>query len=225
MSHRLRLFLCLSSLVVLLSVAGAAFWYQDWRYALPTSRPRQLTQIALGTRPNLPPAIAAHLTNSAMPDATRPILLHFFNPGCPCSRFNLDHVRDLQACYDKRVYFLAVIQGGDPTRLVSEFRALNLDMPFVTDIKGAIAGACGVYSTPQAVLLDRNGKLYYRGNYNTSRYCTSPATEYARIALASLLMGKPPPAFSSQATVAYGCPLPSNRETSSSKTIFDKTAF
>lgn len=29
-----------------------------------------------------------------------------------------------------------------------------------------IAISCGVYSTPQAVIIDGNGQLFFRGNYN-----------------------------------------------------------
>src|SRR5262249_46492721 len=41
----------------------------------------------------------------------------------------------------------------------------------------------GVYSTPQAVLLDAKSHIVFRGNYNVSRYCTDPRTEFVRIAL------------------------------------------
>ena len=46
----------------------------------------------------------------------------------------------------------------------------GLDIPVLFD--SSLAKACGVYSTPQAVLIDNNQNLYYRGNYNRSRYCT-----------------------------------------------------
>ena len=71
----------------------------------------------------------------------------------------------------------------------------------------SIAVLCGVYSTPQAVLLDTNHKLYYRGNYNKSRYCTDKNSDYARMAIDSLLHHHEP-VNNEYALKAYGCQLP-----------------
>ena len=73
-----------------------------------------------------------------------------------------------------------------------------------------IANAAGVYATPQAVLVNARRELVYRGNYNTSRYCSNPETEYVRIALESLV-GRSAPANLPESP-AYGCELPSNVE-------------
>lgn len=43
--------------------------------------------------------------------------------------------------------------------------------------------ALGVYGTPQAVIPDGEGRLYYRGNYNRSRFCPQEWTEYVRLTL------------------------------------------
>jgi hypothetical protein len=72
----------------------------------------------------------------------------------------------------------------------------------------SIAAACGIYSTPQAVLLDEHLRLYYRGNYNASRYCTDENTSYAKIALAALLNNSSGIIFNPLALRAYGCSLP-----------------
>lgn len=187
----------------LLGGAGAAFWYQDWQYSLPTPRPSGLRQPAIGTIPR-------QLAALTLAQHGHPLFLHFYNPGCPCSRFNLDQIRALTAKYGSRVQFVAVVQGDSPWNKPMDPHSLGLPMKTVIDQGGAIAHACGVYSTPQGVLLDVKGQLYYRGNYNSSRYCTESATQYARIALDSLLAGNPPPKLPASATVSYGCPLPSN---------------
>ena len=169
----------------------ACFWHQDWRYSLPTPRPPDLVQPEPGGR--LP-----------LDDFTggRPVLLHFVNPDCPCSRFNLGHVRELVRRYRDRVRFVAVLEGGRPGE------PLALDAEVMADPGGRLARACGVYATPQAVVLDAAGRLYFRGNYNVSRYCVDPRTEFARLAVEALLAGEPPPAFPPGATTAYGCPIP-----------------
>ena len=179
-----------------------AFWVQDLKYSLPTPKPASLAAVAVGSQPDLP----------AMPGLAggRPLVLHFFNPGCPCSRFNLDHVRALVREQGTRVHFVAVLQGDDEGELRRQFASLGLGIPCVPDAHGAVAAACGVYSTPQAVILDGKGRLYFRGNYNLSRYCQAPGTEFARIALESFLSGKSVPVFPDAALVAYGCELPAN---------------
>lgn len=140
-------------------------------------------------------------------DANRPTFLHFFNPACPCSRFNLDHLRSLIQSHQAQVRFIAVLQGDQPN-LREAFGKLGLNMESVIDLNGAIARAAGVYATPQAVLINRQGQLYYRGNYNSSRYCTTKETEFARIAIESLRDGKPHQPIPLEARTAYGCPLP-----------------
>ena len=80
-------------------------------------------------------------------------------------------------------------------------------MPHIVDRGAAIARCLGVYSTPQAVLLDRDGRLVYRGNYNTSRYCTEPTTQFVRLALESLQQHRAL-ASEPEAGIAYGCALP-----------------
>ena len=187
---------------LLLTGVAAAFWYQDWRYSLPAERPDGLQQIAFGTRVDLGRWIPPQ-------DGTRPVLLHFFNPDCPCSKFSVDHVRQLVTAFGDKVEFVAVLQGeGTAQTLLRAFQKTGLEMRPVVDQDKEIASAMGVYSTPQAVLVAGDGRLYYRGNYNALRYCTDPKSEFARIALESLLAGAKLPAFATSATTAYGCPLP-----------------
>ena len=199
---RIRSLIVLLSTCLILGLIVTVFWYQDWQYSLPTIRPIDLKQIALG---GVVPLAKAGLTVNTH----EPVFLHFFNPDCPCSRFNVDHIRSLTRKHHRQVHFVAVLQGeGDKQRLTKEFEDIGLGIESVVDDTGEIAKAVGVYATPQAVLLDSNGRLYFRGNYNLSRYCTSTETEYARIALESLLNGKPANALGRDVITAYGCPFP-----------------
>lgn len=178
-----------------------AFWYQDWQYSLPTPRPAGYDAVGIGTVVTLPAALRTPGTAAALPR-----LLHFFNPACPCSRFNVDHLRALIGAYGDRVRFAAVLQGDTPDVLERAYDTLGLDIPYVVD-DGRLAEATGVYSTPQAVVLDRDGRLFFRGNYNATRYCRDRDTEFARRALEAMLAGQPAPRFGDAATLAYGCPL------------------
>ena len=82
----------------------------------------------------------------------------------------------------------------------------DLTIPVLFDT--SIATLCGVYSTPQAVLINQDKTLYYRGNYNKSRYCTDKKSNYAQMAIDSLLGQKQNPIFNQNALIAYGCTLP-----------------
>lgn len=181
-----------------LAAIAWVFWDQDVRYSLPTPAPAGLKQPPCGTTLVLPTAFMLP------PEAAgRPLLLHFYNPDCPCSRFNRDHVAGLHKRHGERVTFVAVLERDDAHRDADS----GLDLPHFVDDKGELAAALGVYSTPQAVLLDHERRLVFRGNYNTSRYCSDPGTEYVRLAIEALLEGRTydPP---TQATTSYGCELP-----------------
>jgi hypothetical protein len=200
-----RIVLTMSTTAALLGFIGAIFWWQDLQYSLPTPRPDFLRQKPIGTLIDLPSAIRERTT-----EARKPLLLHFFNPNCPCSRFNLDHVRALVKKYRGSVSFVAVLQGDAGERLLPAFNNLKLGIPAIEDAAAKIAGELGVYATPQAVIVDHAGQLFYRGNYNTNRYCTNRQTEFARLALDAALAGEEPPDTPTAASVAYGCPLPAN---------------
>jgi hypothetical protein len=190
----------------LLGFVGYTFWEQDWKWGLPTPRPANLTQPAIGSRLALPTRIA----NVGTRTPQRPLFIHFFNPDCPCSRFNQDHVRTLIRENRETATFLAVIEPEDGparTESVAEVER-DLGIPAVLDADGSLARAAGVYSSPQAVILAPDGALYYRGNYNLARYCTDERTEFARIALEHVLAGDPAYDAPAPARIAYGCPLP-----------------
>lgn len=199
--------LLLSGEAALAALVAATFWYQDWQYSLPTPRPAALVQPALGETIELPEL------GSSFPDTRyeqRPTLLHFFNPSCPCSRFNLQHLRELIRQFQGQVKVIAVLQATDEASALAEFQQLAISCRAVVDKQGELAHRFGVYSTPQAVILDVSDKLYYRGNYNRSRYCTEPESEFVRLALVACLAKEPLPVFSADAAIAQGCALPAD---------------
>ena len=108
--------------------------------------------------------------------------------------------------YGGQVKFVIVVMNNKYYTAKAIQEKFDLDVPVLFDAE--IATSCGVYSTPQAVLLDREHKLYYRGNYNSSRYCTDEKTSYAKIAIAGLLHDHARLIFSQLALRAYGCRLP-----------------
>jgi len=189
----LILWLCL-----LLSGVLTLFWYNDWVYQLPTPIPENYKSIPIGQ--------VISLNEYCETDAAKPIFMHFFNPDCPCSRFNMKHFQSLVRQYGQQVNFVVVVMSKRPftARAIQDKFDVNIPVLFDT----TLASLCGVYSTPQAVLLNTEQQLYYRGNYNINRYCTDEKTSYAKIALNGMLRKDSGVLFDPVSLKPYGCSLP-----------------
>ncbi|HXL55244.1 MAG TPA: redoxin domain-containing protein [Chitinophagaceae bacterium] len=185
-------------LTLLLGGILALFWHNEWVYNLPTPVPENYSVVNPGEYID----VAAKLRSNS----SKPLFLHFFNPDCPCSRFNIPHFKSLVKQYGSETNFAIVIMSNKKYTAKEIQEKFDLNIPVLFDT--AIAASCGVYSTPQAVIIDANHKLYYRGNYNRSRYCTDKKSNYAQMALDSLLENKTSITFNQFALKAYGCQLP-----------------
>ena len=184
-------------IVSIFSAIAGIFWHSEYVYSLPTPVPANYHQVVPGDLVDLKGKIAI---------GEKPIFLHFFNPSCPCSRFNVPHFKSLVKKYSDSIAFAIVVMSDKKKITAEDIRdKFDVDVPVYFD--QTIAKTCGVYSTPQAVILDK-GKLYYRGNYNKNRYCTDKNSNYAEMAINSLLNESNHPSFSQYALVSYGCSLP-----------------
>lgn len=184
-------------LIVIFSSIVMLFWYNEWVYSLPTPVPKNYAAVNPGKAINLPPEL--RWKNN------KPVLLHFFNPTCPCSKFNIPHFRSLVKEFGDKVNFAIVVMSDKHYDAKEINEKFNLDLPVLFDT--SLATLCGVYSTPQAVIIDNKKKLHYRGNYNKSRYCTEKESNYAHLALEALLNTNNT-AFVQPRLKAYGCTLP-----------------
>lgn len=186
-------------LVTLFCSVIVIFWYQEAQYLLPAPVPATYRVV-------LPSEIILFDSTLISQKHERPKLLHFFSPNCPCSRFNLPHFKSLTETYGTQVDFYVVIEHEDQIEAAKQ--KIDSDVVIVVDKHQELAKACGVYSTPQAALIQADNKLYFRGNFNRSRYCTDPGSNFVQMALDSLLQHKSPPFFSELATQSYGCVIP-----------------
>lgn len=176
--------------LAMLCVIGAAFFVQDYRYSVPTPKPAGFHAVNLHRIVTLPG------------NDRRVTLLCFASPDCGCSRFNQDHLWDLAHRFGKQVRIVEVIEASN---------AGGMDSPDDTifDPDAKLAKECGVYSTPQAVVLDRDRRIAYSGNFNSARFCSDPGTQFARLALEALVAGRPVPPMPESATTPYGCEIQS----------------
>ncbi len=186
---------------ILACIAGGictVFWCTEYKYSLPTPVPKGYREIKQGTFIDKAPRLIV--------DKSKPVFLHFFNPDCPCSRFNITHFKELVKQYGSQIDFKVVVMNKNKSYTEKDVRDMfSINVPVLFDT--TLASACGVYSTPQAALVNKDGKLYYRGNYNKARYCTDKNSNYAQMAIDSLLNNKRYPSFDQFALRSYGCEL------------------
>jgi len=181
----------ISGIVVIITI----FWRQEIKYAIPTAIPHDYISVLPGQTINLPEPL----------EQGAAYFIHFYNPDCPCSRFNSKHIQSLINDHSDSIKFVIVIP--DAAALMRAKSELGNDLVFVEDVGHDIAKACGVYSTPQAVIVASDGKLFYRGNYNRARYCTTRASNFAEFSLIAFINNQPPQLFGLEATQSYGCAL------------------
>ncbi len=94
------------------------------------------------------------------------VVLVFLGTQCPLAKFYATRVSELEAQYkDAGVAFIAVDPNvQDSLEMMASFaRRHNLEMPFLKDPAQQLTDAVGVTRTPEAVLLDAQRKIVYRG--------------------------------------------------------------
>jgi len=192
-------------LVGVLAAIIRIFWYQEMQYLLPTPVPEDYRVV-------LPNEVIEYDSILIPRQYSKPRLLHFFNPDCPCSRFNLKHFHALQKKYAHQIDFYVVVASQKKVPAAKKLLPEG-GITILVDADERLAKACGIYSTPQAALIQTTNRLYFRGNYNRSRYCTDPASNFVQMAMDSLLNQKGPPHFSELATHSYGCSIPKKEDT------------
>jgi hypothetical protein len=193
-------FIVIASSVAIL--VGWIFWEHEIKYATPTSIPDNFVDVAIGEE--------VDLKNLGIP-FKKSTLLHFFNPDCPCSKFNMREFAALAKSYNSQINVVVILQGTEDGQIDAFRKKYELDVKIIADTDGRISDICGIYATPQAVILNDSSRIYFKGNYNRSRYCTHKQTRFVEIALDSLLANKPLPIYvQNELTLPYGCELPSD---------------
>jgi peroxiredoxin len=197
----MKIFLFTTLATCILLLIGFIFWQQEYKFSLPTPIPINHILLSKGDSVNLPDNLLKQGAN----------YFHFYNYNCPCSRFNIKEFQSIVKKYENDINFYAVLQTTDTNKeAINEFKAkYDLGIKVLDDPNGEIAKSLGVYSTPQVVIV-KDQKIFYKGNYNKARFCLSKNTKFAEMALTALMKNEEPPMFPSVAEIAYGCELPSN---------------
>lgn len=192
---------CIACSLILFTI-GCLFWEQELKYARPTPIPQNFHEVKIGQHVDLDSYLRASKKN---------VVLHFYNPDCSCSRFNMKDFEQFARANESQAQFFVIIQSTDDDAVEKFKKKYELNVPVILDKDGKISDRCGIYSTPQAVILNTNSEIYFKGNYNKTRFCSRKETKFAELALNHLLKNEPLPLFIlSELTAPYGCSLPSD---------------
>ena len=124
-----------------------------------------------------------------------PLVVHFWDPKCPCTRFTTPHVQNIVASYAGQGLSLVVVIPE--ASLENDARA---EFGASTTIR--VAGAINPVSSPAAALLDATGELAYFGPYSTGAGCTTGDGGFVETVLNALHAGQNPRQIN---TLATGC--------------------
>lgn len=139
------------------------------------------------------------------------VVIEWFNNECPfvVKHYKTGAMNALASRYaDKGVVWILVnsTAGKTPADMQAVAKDWNITRPIVVDKTGALGKAFGSRNTPTMYIVDKDGKLAYRGaidsNGDANPESIAGAKNYVAQALDEMLAGKP---VSEPETKAYGC--------------------
>lgn len=137
-----------------------------WLLAACAHRPPVLEDAGLTTLEGVPRSLSSLVAES---DAT---VLVFFGTSCPCVRRYQARVEALPRQFPAprtQVFWVSSNADDDALALSAAVQARELRVPLLVDWKGALAQQLGARSTPTVVVLDRSGRVRYRGWLDNER--------------------------------------------------------
>ena len=133
------------------------------------------------------------------------VVVVFLSTVCPYAKYFASHLRELDERYGPRgVLFVGVNPNGWETRdeVAQQAQLDGYAFPMVKDEHHAIADLLGARATPEAFLVDSEGRLRYRGWVKSRQ--ESPDLQHA---LDDVLEGRP---VRRPETKAFGCAVDRN---------------
>ena len=136
------------------------------------------------------------------------VVIEWLNPGCP---FVVRHYKEktFQNMYDKYVAkdvaYLAIQSGSGttPEKLKGYGEKQGIKYKLLSDTDAQVARAFGAKTTPHMFIIDKEGKLAYKGAIDDDPQGNKPQrTNYVAKALDELLAGQ---SVSTPETKSYGC--------------------
>src|SRR5688572_21369252 len=101
----MKKYLVAACLVVIFLAVSLRFWYNEWIYTLRIHVLQKYHVLKQGEH--------IDITGRFSPKKNGPVFLHFFNPDCPCSRFNIPQFKSLVKEYADKINFAVVVMTKD----------------------------------------------------------------------------------------------------------------
>lgn len=101
---KIKLSIIITGLVIIFTGIACLFWHNELVYSLPTPIPKNYTVVNPGNIIPVPESL--HSKDN------KPVFLHFFNPDCPCSKFNISHFKSLVKQYSNEATFAIVVMNN-----------------------------------------------------------------------------------------------------------------
>lgn len=138
-------------------------------------------------------------------------VVHFWNPDCPCNRFNEVHVKKIISDYaDKNVKFTIVVSGS--TKEERNQRHALAQKIFkhsaVKEIRSDWPMQAGPPSSPAVGVINRQGELVYFGPYSLGAQCAPDKGKFVESVLDGLYASKKSTDKKQLNTLAVGCFCP-----------------
>ncbi|WP_377476935.1 MAG: thioredoxin family protein [Microcoleus anatoxicus] len=130
---------------------------------------------------------------------------------CPYVKLYLDRLKELQADFQNEDFTLIGINANDANQYPEDsfenmkvFAANNqLNFPYIRDVAQDVAESFGASKTPEVFLLDRDGRLRYKGLIDDNADdAAAVQVAYLRSAIAQLLKDE---SVEPSSTEAIGC--------------------
>ena len=138
-------------------------------------------------------------------------VIHFWNPDCPCNRFNEVHVKKIISAYaDKNVKFTVVVSGSNKEE--RHQRQVLAKQVFshsaVKEIRSDWPMNQGPPSSPAVGVVNSDGELIYFGPYSLGARCAPDKGKFVENVLDGLYARKKSADKKQLNTLAVGCFCP-----------------
>ncbi|QOC21400.1 hypothetical protein IC757_10065 [Wenzhouxiangella sp. AB-CW3] len=134
------------------------------------------------------------------------LLLHFWDPGCGCTRFSQSHAKEVMEVYSGRgIEFGIVVPGYAWKASAKEHFPLARKVIVVEDLPEL--------SSPSAAVLDAESRLVYLGPYGVGLLCASDGREPVETTLESLLAEQEAAEWLNFSVIGCFCQWPSTMKT------------
>ncbi len=185
----------LACMISLLLVALHLLWNQAYRHFLPTDFKSEYSSgdyIPIGE---------FGITTD------RTTYLHFFEMGCLYSRVNLRHITTIMKQYQSTCDFYVVVSGDVSIDDLRDEYAIPNTVRII-DMETKALKRLGVFTTPHALIVEANDRLYFQGNYTLNNGLCGPTnieSSAPATALRFITQNKPSPFFPAQQLNNWGC--------------------